>query len=487
MNWATLLYDRFIHDTPSKKTIVVDHTGLFSRKEFTESLAERNTSFAIVYSTTALFQLISKPVDMIIANQSSNRFSLPGAIQGSGRMIHVDFDALPFNIDVPLYESLEIDRLLLLLNYCTDFPHVFIHSANVDTILEQALKHHIGHQNQALKSLMETFIGTHGKATPDEVLEAGYCWGQYVFNCCKISYSPNLLLLKKMDEALINFILDGGLKHLPFKMLSQFKSVERICGYLKSVSSKKKALICFDGMGWAKWCLLKSALTRHMKLETIEKPVFSILPSTTQISRAAIYSGGNLSGIYHAPQFNEHKAFVNQFQDACMFKHRQPITNDSLLGYNVVSKIYNIFDDTAHSTQLQQNHLSKATYFDIVTRYLHQTPIFSELQTLLDNGFRVFFCSDHGCTIAAGMGKKIEAFLIDAYSKRGTLVIDKAALPEDKYIKYEIPIPGKPIVILAPPGKMYDYQNTCELTHGGAGLEEMIVPFIEIKTPGETC
>jgi hypothetical protein len=466
---------------------VVDQTGLLSRKEFTEFLAERKLSFAIAHSTGGLFQLINKPVDMIIADQSSNRFSIPGAVQGSGRMIHVDFNALPFNIDISVYESLETDRLLLLLNYCADFPHVFIHSANVDTTLEKALKHHIGHQNQALKALMETFIATHGKATPDEVLEAGSCWGEYVFNCCKISDCPDLLLLKEIDEALLNFILDGGLKHLPFEMLSQFKSVERICGYLKSVSSEKKALICFDGMGWAEWCLLKSALTRHMALETIEKPVFSMLPSTTGISRAAIYSGGNLSGIYQASQFNEHKAFINQFRDACMFKHREPITNDSLLGYNVVSKIYNIFDDTAHSTQLQQNHLSKATYFDIVTRYLHQTPIFSELQMLLDKGFKVFFCSDHGCTIATGMGKKIEAFLIDTYSKRGTLVIDKAALPEDEYIKYQIPIPGKPTVVLAPPGKMYDYQNTCELTHGGAGMEEMIVPFIEIKTPGETC
>jgi len=339
VNWATFLFDQFIPATSSEKIIVVDRTGLFSRKEFTDLLAANKITFAIIHSTVEVLHLFKMPVEVIIADQSCDRFSIPGAVKTAGRMIYVDFTSLPFNIEAPLYSSLEMESLLPLLNYCSEFPQVFVHTSNVENILAQSLKTQARQQNQALEALFDTFIKAEGKTTIDMVLEAGSCWGQYVFNCYHMSEEPDLLILKQIDTMLLKFIRDGNLKNLAFEMLSQFKSVERICGYLKSVASEKKALICFDGMGWAEWCLLKFVLSRQMSIETIEKPIFSMLPSTTGISRAAIYAGGHLTSVYQPSRFNERKAFLHQFDEAYLFKNNEPITDDSLLGYNVVSSI----------------------------------------------------------------------------------------------------------------------------------------------------
>ena len=99
----------------------------------------------------------------------------------------------------------------------------------------------------------------------------------------------------------------------------------------------------------------------------------------------------------------------------------------------------------------------------------------------MNNNFKVFICSDHGCTIAKGNGHKIEKYLIDSYSKRGTIIKDNSVFNNNNYIRYQVPVKGKPNVILASPGKMFDRLNTYSLTHGGTGIEEIVIPFVEIK------
>jgi len=224
-------------------------------------------------------------------------------------------------------------------------------------------------------------------------------------------------------------ILHGGLKNLPFEMVSAFKSVERICGYLKSCNYEKKTILCFDGMGWAEWFLIKDCFVEMFDVDLIEKPIFSMIPSTTKISRSAIFSG-NLNEVYQKSYPNEHKSFSEKFLIMLNYsKIMIPSPRIVFLGIKPLQKYIIYFDETAHKTILKSHNLSKNTYFHIIKQYLRQTAIFREVQILLNNGFHIYICSDHGCTAAKGNGHKIEKYLIDSYSKRGTIIRKNSFYP----------------------------------------------------------
>ncbi len=427
-----------------------------------------------------MIKAVNSSTNLIIADQSRNKFSIPESIKTSYQAIIVDYNNLPFNIDYSLYQNLSKEDLLDVLEFSSQFPTKFITFHNVNNIVEKTLQIRANKKNIDLELLFDEFIKRAEKITYDDILDIGSCWGEYVSNCYQVSKAPDRSLLNRVDAAVLTFILNSGLKNLPYERISNFKSVERICGYLKNIGYEKNTLLCFDGMGWAEWLLLKRYLLQYFSIDFKEKAVFSMIPSTTKISRSAIFSG-RINQIYQTKYPNEKKALKENFQNAALFKNRDKITEDSILGYTTFSKIYNIFDETAHKTIIKSNNLSKNTYFRIVEQYMHQAGIINEIKILLGNGFQIFICSDHGCTIATGNGYLIEKHLIDSYSKRGTIIKNNSVLSTDNYIKYQVPIVGKPNVILAAPGEMFDYESAQELTLGGVSVEEIVIPFIEIK------
>ena len=481
MSWETFLFNHFIQQISSTdKKIVVDKTMLFSTGEFADLLDQKGIPFTIVHSVKALLVSVNGPVNLIIVDQADSTFSIPGSIQSSFQIIRVDYESLPFNIEHGLYRSMPRGDLLKIFNYSLGFPEKLITDTHVDDILEQSLKNSANRRKQEFEQVFNQFIHHTEKNAYDDILYVGQCWGRYVFDCFQTAHPPDMNLLRDIDAKVLEIILHGGLKNLPFEMVSAFKSVERICGYLKSCNYEKKAILCFDGMGWAEWFLIKDCFVEMFDVDLIEKPIFSMIPSTTKISRSAIFSG-NLNEVYQKSYPNEHKSFSENFDHAQLFKNNNPITEDSILGYKTIAKIYNLFDETAHKTILKSHNLSKNTYFHIIKQYLRQTAIFREVKILLNNGFHIYICSDHGCTAAKGNGHKIEKYLIDSYSKRGTIIRKNSFLSNDDYIRYPVPVAGNPTVILAPPGEMFDYMSACELTHGGTGVEEIVIPFIEIE------
>lgn len=481
LSWQTFLFNHFLQRiSSSEKKILVDTTALCLMVPFIESLVKRNVKYTIIDSPMGLMQAVNSDVCLIIADQSRSQFSIPETAKTFYQTIVVDYNTLPFNIDYSLYQDLSKDELLSVLEFSSQSPTEFITSHNVKNILEKSLQTRVNKKNMSLEQIFNEFIKQPEDLTYDDILKIGALWGEYVSNCYQISKNPDRSLLNQIDFTVSDFIIDSGLKNLPYEIISNFKSVERICGYLKHIGYEKNALLCFDGMGWAEWLLLKQYLLESFDIDFKEKAVFSMIPSTTKISRSTIFSG-RINQIYQTKYPNEKKAWKENFQNAALFKNSDKITENSILGYTTFSKIYNIFDETAHKTIIKSNNLSKNTYFRIVEQYLQQAEIINEIEILVNNGFQIFICSDHGCTIAKGNGHKIEKHLIDSYSKRGTIVKDKSVLNNNSYIKYQVPIAEKPNVILAAPGEMFDYESAQELTHGGTSVEEIVIPFIEIK------
>ena len=481
MSWKIFFFNHFIQNVSLlEKKILIDNTSLCSASSFIEFIEQKNIKCAVVDSAIKLMNAVNTDVNLIIVDQSNYKFFIPGVIKQSCQLIFVNYNNLPFNIDFSLYGNLSQEDLLNILDYASTFPTKLITTQNVKSVLKKSIRTRLSWENEKLNYLFNEFIKYPESVTYNAVLDIGINWGKYISNCYKMALNPDLSVLHQIDSVVLNFILNSGLKNLPYETVSEFKSVERIKGYLKYIGYEKKALICFDGMGWAEWFLLKRYLKENLKLNFKERSVFSMIPSTTKVSRYAIFAG-NANEIYQTKYPNERKGLKKSFHNAELFKNSYKITQDSILGYKTISKIYNLFDETAHSTIISSDDFTKNTYFTIIDQYIKHTAIIKEIKILLDNGVNIFICSDHGCTLAKGNGQKIEKYLIDSYSKRGTIIKKNSSLQSRNYIRYRVPVPETPSVILARPGEMYDYQSSCELTHGGTSVEEMVIPFIEVK------
>jgi len=260
------------------------------------------------------------------------------------------------------------------------------------------------------------------------------------------------------------------------------KSVNKILANIKSDDPEKTALICFDCMGYAEWYLLQEYLSNN-GLSFTDTALFTMLPSVTCISRSAIFHGSrDVFNIKSPGMSDEAKAFKEYFtgKETKYFTEKDPITDDSLLGYDCISILYNFFDDLCHSTKFPPNEAGKQLYFDAVRAYLKKSLVSQTLQTLRSDGFTIYICSDHGSVVAFGNGKKFDKYLIDSFAKRAIIIPAEASSLID-YTKIKIPFIDDKLIALPEGRTMFANKNQIEINHGGITVEEMVVPFIKIK------
>lgn len=484
MNWEKVIYDHFISGHHNLGRILLhDNTGICVSAQFLEYLSINNIKCNIVSNTAEL--LAAKGSDALLVIDDVDLYiNIPENVKNSYEIIPVNHNSLPFNVEYKIYKDLSIKDTMLVMEYSAAYGNELITEHNYKEKLRIITDELLENRNtEILQDMDETLGKIKDKSfTYIELLLLGALWGEYVFNCFKLDIQPDQSVHNSIDKNISNYVLSLGLKNISYETLDNFKSVDRMLSYLKQLKLQKIALICFDGMGVAEWFLLKEILLESGDYSFSEKEIFSLIPTITRISRYAIYAE-NLDDIYEndSSSPSELKALQKSLPDSQLFKDNEDLCQESLLGFNFISKIYNIFDDIAHSIKVGKGECSKNIYFKIVKEHLLKTRIMEEIQMLLQNDFKIYFCSDHGCTIARGTGDKIAKHLIDTYSKRGTIVKENASVISEDYNIYKIPFLKNKNVILANPGEMFANKNVVEITHGGISAEELIVPFVELK------
>jgi len=313
------------------------------------------------------------------------------------------------------------------------------------------------------------------------IINLGRLWGEYIHLCFVVNEQPDEDLQQMVDDATSQSVLAGKLRKSFYETESSLKSVDKIRGFLKGLGRESKiALVCFDGMGVAEWQVLRRYL-QACNFSFSEKFMLSLIPTMTKIARSAIYYG-DFRCVYSLKSPNENKQFRDFFSDRkCEFYREGDIcSEDDLLGVDMVSVIYNFFDDIGHRTQLPQGEMSKDLYFQNVQNYLERSKVKDELILLKKLGYKTYFCSDHGCVAARGNGQKIDEYLIEEASKRSTL-ISKTQLTEFFDVDhYEVPFVEDKVTLLAKGRTIFASKKVREISHGGITLEELIVPFVEI-------
>ena len=480
MTWENAINIKLNLEDISRQ-VITDYTGVLFSEEFKNFLQAKNISFIQADNNAELFSFGEETATKILFTSLKE---IPFYLSAKADVKKFTLADLFPSADVKAVAQLSISELISLLNYlnATNLLQP-INQSNVQQLLRNAKQNHNINFITQLKSEIELLFEK--EIHYENILQIGLCLGKLQFAISKSGNAEEQKELvsfqQRIDQYSFNYILSGNLKNIFYESVSSIKSVDRIIAYLKTKAQKNIALICFDCMGISEWELLKEYL-KPLQATYKEHQTFALIPSITAISRNSIYFGNNTTA-FELKAINEGKELQQRFPDSTckLFREKDSITADTLLGVDVVSVIYNFFDDLSHSAQFPPQVESKSLYFDSVKNYLANSNVLEQLSTLLDEGYKLFFCSDHGSVIAKGNGKKIEKYLQEKFAKRACLIEETTLAEFLNFPQMKIPFVENKLLVLPEGRTMFNNLNSIEISHGGITVDEIVVPFIEVS------
>ena len=154
------------------------------------------------------------------------------------------------------------------------------------------------------------------------------------------------------------------------------------------------------------------------------------------------------------------------------------IDNSSVFGI-----VINAVDELLHSSHV----LGSAGLHNNIKQWVDSRLLENLITQLLNNEFHVFITADHGNTSVVGTGRINEGKLATEKGRRAriynssTLRTNANAESPESIEWNSSTLPSDYLPLLSSFGSAFISQGEKELTHGGISIEEVIVPFIEVK------
>ncbi len=263
----------------------------------------------------------------------------------------------------------------------------------------------------------------------------------------------------------------------------------------------RMALLVVDGMAMGQWSVLREVLREQQtNIRFEEQAIFAWIPTLTSFSRQSIFSG-------KLPQFfpdsiyttskesNLWKQFwVDRGIDANEVKYMtslSPAKEQELLSViedervRVLGLVINTIDEIMHGMML-----GAAGMYNQVEQWSRQGYLLAVLKLLTSHGFTVFLTSDHGNIEAKGIGNPSEGSIAETRGQRvriynSTELRAKIAAGTPGVIPWpQIGLPLGVLPLLAPTDSAFIKSGDITVSHGGASIEEVIVPFVSVSGDG---
>ncbi len=262
-------------------------------------------------------------------------------------------------------------------------------------------------------------------------------------------------------------------------------------------AGSRAALLVLDGLALPQWAVLREELTRQRPaLQFQEDAVFAWIPTLTAVSRQALFAG--------RPPFHFENSIATtateathwrRFMRGCglgpaeiayrkKFEAADPEAVETLLADpkpRAVAIVVNTVDDIMHGTPLGERGM-----LNQVRHWAEGPFLCGLLDRLLDGGFTVWLTSDHGNVEARGLGRPAEGALSNLRGERVRIFQDEALR---RQVAKRFPeatawpplgLPGGFLPLLAPGRCAFVPEGKTVVCHGGANLEEVIVPLVRI-------
>ena len=285
------------------------------------------------------------------------------------------------------------------------------------------------------------------------------------------------------DEAFSGFIADG------YGRLSQ--EINNDCPPIvtKALTSiifdknNKSALIVMDGMSLFDF----KAISRHFgSIDYEYGGTFALIPTTTPISRQSLLSGK------YPRELDKPFSLVNEEKEFKAKADSFGLTStqiEYLRGYDtqisplsrMVAIIINDVDDIAHG-QFQ----GRAGMWGDMDLLGKSGKLQSLISKLTANGFTVYITADHGNTLCTGVGGFRSGVEMESRSMRMAVLKDFAeanALLNENTTEYQgFYLDKEYRYFVCKSGVSFDSKGETVMTHGGISIDEVIVPFIKVRS-----
>ena len=261
------------------------------------------------------------------------------------------------------------------------------------------------------------------------------------------------------------------------------KIVSKILDYLNFNFQKEKiALIVIDGLAFWQYELLRDKLPADKN----EEVIYSWIPSITQLSRQAIFRGDTPINDYKQGPASEEKLWKNYWvnKGANDFEIKYQHETIDLTILDSVTKLALVFKD------LDEKMHSSTDYNDLLKlteNWIGRSKISNVIKILQQLGFRTFLTTDHGNIQAKGwrglQGREklgtnksgsrserhieySEQWLTDEFMANNPELKNSVVMEDQAiYFKSDLSFSRRDVLV----------------THGGAHLLEVLIPFIEIS------
>jgi hypothetical protein len=278
--------------------------------------------------------------------------------------------------------------------------------------------------------------------------------------------------------------------------------VHHLPGYLAYCLSKspkrKLALVLFDGMSIEQWLVIKEELRRQAFAPIFrEGALFAWLPSITPISRQAAYSGKiprYFAESIHQTNRDETRwrqfwadRGYNSSEAGFVSMEGDPGDEDALAepdlsSLRVLGVTIRKVDKIMHGMRL-----GSIGMIGQVRTWAQEGFVRNLFEKLVAADFDVLVTADHGNSEAAGIGTPQEGVLSDKRGHRcriyteSTLRANALAKIEGSTPWEHSGLPPNLYVLLARYGDAFAQKGIKIVCHGGASVEEVIVPFAQLS------
>ena len=278
------------------------------------------------------------------------------------------------------------------------------------------------------------------------------------------------------------------LHHLP-RLLSR---------HVRDSPQNKAALLVVDGLSLDQWVVVRQELVKQRpEYRFHEDAVFAWIPTLTSVSRQATFAG-------RPPLY---------FPDSIHSTHKEPALWQRFWADEGIAQSQVLYarslgselrDDVAESITSPTVRVA-GLVIDTVDKIMHgmelgavgmhnqvrlwagQPHLAALLDLLLESGFRVYLTSDHGNIEAAGCGRPSEGAVADLRGERVRVYRD-ATLRRSVHHHFPaardwppIGLPDNYLPLLAPDRLAFVREDQRIVGHGGACIEELIVPLVRIE------
>lgn len=291
-------------------------------------------------------------------------------------------------------------------------------------------------------------------------------------------------------------------------------------------STAPNVLVLLDNLRYDQWKIIEPILNELFRIDT-EDFFYSILPTSTQYSRNAIFAGMMPSDIEkHFPKWwknDTDEGGKNLFEQELLDKqisrvfhnpikfdyfkvtnsaHGKDLTDRALnfLQNDLTVIVYNFIDMMSHSRTemevLKELAGDEKAYRSLTRSWFLHSPLWAALQRMADQNVRLFITTDHG-TIRVGTPCKVigdrDTTTNLRYKVGRNLQYDKKdVLAFRNPAEVKLPKPNiSSTFIFAKEDKFFLYPNNYNyynnyyrntFQHGGISLEEMICPVIRLQS-----